>query len=204
MKWAFTLVLAFFLPTAVAGQEASVAGAGFGVGTDAGMACPEPQRQAIHDEAARDTIDAGAGYVFVRFASHVFTAHTGGLNLTGSYYLRDHLALEGSVTETIGSQSSSSFDAKYLFYGVGLKRSVGKGRLQPFVHGLVGGVHMYPQTAFSNNGFGTQLGGGVDWRLREQWWLHLEADYVASRLYHSGQNNFQAVAGVVYRFSPHR
>jgi len=47
---------------------------------------------------------------------------------------------------------------------------------------------MYPQTAFSNNGFAAQLGGGVDYRLKEPWRLRLEADYVPSWLYHSEQN----------------
>lgn len=205
MKWALTVTLAVFLPTAgVAGQEASVAAAGYGAASDADVSSPVPRPQAIRDGAVKSTIDMGAGYVFVRFASAPFIAHMGGLNLTGSYYVRDHLAVECSVTSTIGSQSSSSYDAKYLFIGGGVKRSVGNGRLQPFVHGLVGGVKVYPQTAFSNNGFAAQLGGGVERRLREQWWLRFEADYVASRLYHAGQNNFQAVVGIVYRFSPHR
>jgi hypothetical protein len=123
-----------------------------------------------------------------------------GLNTTVSYYLRDHFAVEGSVTSAFGSQSFSNAAAKYVFYGTGVKVSTGNRKVQPFVHALVGGVHMFPQTAYSNNGFAVQLGGGAERRLRLGIWLRLEGDYVRSQLYSSGQNNFQTVASINYRF----
>ena len=87
--------------------------------------------------------------------------------MTGSCYLRDHFAMEGGITSAFGLQSSGTADAKYIFYGAGVNLSAGNRKLQPFVHALVGGLHMFPQTAFSNNGFAVQLGGaqreGCDW-----------------------------------------
>jgi hypothetical protein len=52
----------------------------------------------------------------------------------------------------------------------------------------------------ANNGFAVPLGGGLEAQLRQQIWLRVEADYVRSQLYSSGQNNFQAVAAINYRF----
>jgi hypothetical protein len=115
------------------------------------------------------------------------------------YYLREHLAVEGRVTSTFEVHSARDSDAKYLFYGGGLKLSTGNRRLQPFVHALIGGLHMYPQTAFNTNGFAAQAGGGVEKKLRPGLWLRLEGDYVRSWLYKSGQNNFQVLVGIHYR-----
>jgi len=99
-----------------------------------------------------------------------------------------------------GSQSSSRAAARYVFYGAGVKLTTGAGRLRPFAHGLLGGVHMFPQTANSNNGFAVTLGGGAELRWKPRIWLRFEGDYVRSQLYSTGQNNFQTVAAMVYRF----
>jgi hypothetical protein len=82
----------------------------------------------------------------------------------------------------------------------GLKLGWGNRKLQPFIQGLLGGVRMFPQTAFSNNGFGLELGGGVEKRLKRRLWLRLEGDYVRTQIYSAAQNNFQAFAGISYRF----
>lgn len=136
----------------------------------------------------------GLGYTFVRFQSSLFSASMSGLDTTVSYYLRDHLALEGDV------ENAFSEDGRYLFYGGGVKVSKGKPRLQPFAHALVGGAHIFPRAAFGNNGVAARLGGGAETRLKNQLWLRIEADYVRSQLYSSGQNNFQAAASINYRF----
>jgi len=59
---------------------------------------------------------------------------------------------------------------------------------------------MFPQTAFSNNGFGMRLGGGAERRLRQRLGLRVEVDYLRTQLYSSGQNSAQATAGISYRF----
>ena len=140
------------------------------------------------------TWELGLGYTFVRFQSSLFNASMNGLNTSVSYYLRDHLALEGSVT------AAFSEDARYLFYGGGVKVSKGNPKLQPFAHALIGGAHIFPRAATGNNGFAFRLGGGAETRLLQQIWLRVEGDYVRSQLYSSGQNNFQAVAAINYRF----
>ena len=203
MKWLIAFVFLCFVPTTeVAAQEVSAAAFASTSSLDAAFPAPQPQPrpQTIRDDAVRDTWELGLGYAFVGFRSSQFNATTSGLNATVSYYLRDHFAAEGSVTSAFGSQSFSSVAAKYVFYGAGVKVSTGNRKLQPFAHALVGGVHMFPQTAYGNNGFAVQLGGGAERRLRQRIWLRFEGDYVRSQLYSSGQNNFQTAAAINYRF----
>jgi hypothetical protein len=197
MKTLIAFVLLWFIATAeVAAQEVSVAGLASASSVDAAFPAPQPKPrpQTIRDDAVKDSWELGFGYAFVRFRSSPFNATMSGLNTTVSYYVRDHFALEGNVTATF------SEDARYVFYGGGVKVSKGNRNLQPFAHALVGGVHMFPQTAFSNNGFAVELGGGAERRLRPQIWLRFEVDYVRSQLYSAGQNNFQTVAAINYRF----
>ena len=90
--------------------------------------------------------------------------------------------------------------ARYVFYGGGAKLSTGDRRWQSFAQVLVGGMHMFPQTALGNRGFAAEVGAGVSRRLQQGWWLRFEGDYVRSQLYAAGQNNFQAAITVNYRF----
>ena len=82
--------------------------------------------------------------------------------------------------------------AKSVLYGAGVRVIVPREqKVRPWAHVLLGGIHMFPQTAFSNNGFAAHLGGGADLRLRSWLWLRMEGDYIRSQLYTQGQNNFQ-------------
>jgi opacity protein-like surface antigen len=203
MKWLVAFVFLLFIPiTEVAAQEMSTPTLATPPLRSAALPVPQPQPQpqTNRDDEAKDTWELGLGYALVGFRSAPFNATMSGLNTTVDYYLRDHFAVEGSITSAFGSQSSSSAGAKYLFYGAGVKLSTGELKLRPFVHALLGGVHLFPQTAQSNNGFAVQLGGGAERQLRTQIWLRLEGDYVRSQVYGSGQNNFQVVAAVNYRF----
>src|ERR1700746_1560419 len=202
MKWLMAFVFLLCIPMAeVAAQEISTPTLATPPLLSAALPVPQPQPQpqTNRDDAAKDTWELGLGYALGGFPSAPFNGTMSGLNTTVSYYLRDHFAVEGSITSAFGGQSFSSATAKYLFYGAGVKLSTGQGKLRPFVHALVGGVHMDPQTAQTNNGLAGQAGAGAERWLRPNIWLRLEGDYVRSQLYGSGQNNFQAVAAVNYR-----
>ena len=197
MKWLMAFALLLYIPAAgISAQEVSASALASATSLSAAFPAPRPQPrpQTINDDDVRGTWEMGLGYTFVRFQSSLFNASMNGLNTTVSYYLRDHLALEGNVT------AAFSEDARYLFYGGGVKVSKGNRKLQPFAHALVGGAHIFPRGATGNNGFAARLGGGVETRLQPQLWLRIEGDYVRSQLYSSGQNNFQAVAAINYRF----
>jgi len=165
MRWLFAVVLPFFVPMGgIAAQEMSAAVLSSASSPSAGFPAPQPGPlpQAIRDDAVKDTWELGLGYALVGFRSAPFNTTASGLNTTVSYYFRDHLAAEGSFTSAFGSQSSGSATAKYIFYGAGVKLSWGNRKLQPFVHALLGGVHMFPQTAYGNNGLAVELGGGIE------------------------------------------
>jgi len=197
MKWLVAFALLCSIPTAeiaAQGVNAAALASATSLGTAFPAPRPKPGPQTIRDDDVWGTWEIGLGYTFVRFQSSLFNARMNGLNTTVSYYLRDHFAVEGSVT------SAFSEDARYFFYGGGVKVSKGSPKLQPFAHALVGGAHIFPRAATGNNGFAFRVGGGAETRLQQQLWLRLEADYVRSQLYSSGQNNFQAVAAINYRF----
>jgi hypothetical protein len=134
----------------------------------------------------------------VPFRSWLFRANTSGLLESVAYHLNDHIALEGQITTTIGDPSPGPFDAKYLFYGGGAAASARIRRTRPFVHGMIGGLHMLPQTQFSNNSIAGLAGVGVDVRWKPGIWIRIESDYIRSRLYRAGQNNFQFAIGLHY------
>ena len=197
MKWLIAFALLFFIPTAeIAAQEVNAAALASATSLSAAFPAPRPQPrpQTINDDDVRGTWEMGLGYTFVRFRSSLFNASMNGLDTTVSYYLRDHLAVEGNVT------AAFSEDARNLFYGGGVKVSKGHPNLQPFAHALIGGAHIFPRAATGNNGFAFRVGGGAETKLQQRLWLRVEADYVRSQLYSSGQNNFQAVASMNYRF----
>ena len=197
MKWPIAFALLFCIPIGeVAAQEVNAVTLASASSLSAAFPAPQPQPrpQTINDDDVRGTWELGLGYTFVRFQSSLFNASMNGLNTSVSYYLRDHFAVEGNVT------AAFSEDARYLFYGGGVKVSKGKPKLQPFAHTLIGGAHIFPRAATGNNGFAVRLGGGLEAQLKQQIWLRVEGDYVRTQLYSSGQNNFQAVAAIIYRF----
>jgi len=140
MKWLVAFALLCSIPTAeIAAQGVNAAALASATSLSTAFPAPRPKPgpQTIRDDDVRGTWEIGLGYTFVRFQSSLFNARMNGLNTTVSYYLRDHFAVEGSVT------SAFSEDARYFFYGGGVKVSKGNPKLQPFAHALVGGAHIF-------------------------------------------------------------
>ena len=192
--------------SSLAQQEGSIPGAPsvqLNLNTEAGSAAlPNPRPAPIHHDTERGEIDLGLGFSYLRFRSSQFNANTYGTNTDFTYFLNPWWGVEGDLSTGFGSQSSSSAMAKSIVYGAGIRVTVPHERyIRPWGHVLLGGIHMFPQTAFSNNAFAAQLGGGADIRLRYWWlWLRVEGNYIHSQLYAGGQNNFQVASSVVYRF----
>jgi Outer membrane protein beta-barrel domain len=144
----------------------------------------------------------GLGVALVRFRSSVYYATAVGLNTSVSYFFNDSLAIEGAVTSAFAPAVFESYErVKYVGYGAGPKYYFMRDKFQPWVHAIVGGMHILPQTALgSQNGFEVLVGGGLDYSLNPNWALRLEGDYVRTHVFGQSQNNGQAVLGIVYRF----
>ena len=154
-----------------------------------------PQTTPIHYDTRQGDFELGFSFSYLRFRSSQFDTNTYGMTTDATYFVRNWLGVEGSVSSGFGVGSRS------LLYGGGPRIVWASGqRVRPWAHVVAGGVHMFPQTAFSNNGFAVKLGGGVDFPLRSWLWARAEANYVRSQLYAAGQNNLFFAVGIVYRF----
>lgn len=164
-------------------------------------ASPNPAPPPVRHDTERGEINLGLGLSYLRFRSAPFNANTFGTNTNFTYFFSRWMGIDGNVSTGFGSQSGSSAMAKSIVYGAGVRVIAPRQRqVRPWAHVLLGGIHMFPQTAFSNNGFAAQLGGGGDIRLRYWLWLRVEGNYIRSQLYGAGQNNLQIATSVVYRF----
>jgi hypothetical protein len=145
--------------------------------------------------------EIGLGFAFVRFRSSVYTASAVGLNSSLVYHLKDWVAIEGAVTSAFAPTIYQNEHVKYVGYGAGPKFTFGRDQFEPWVHVLVGGMHILPQTARGGqNGFEVVAGGGVDYNFSSRWAARLEADWVNTHVFAQSQNNGQASLGVVLHF----
>ena len=143
----------------------------------------------------------GIGVAWNRFRSSIFNASAVGVNSSIGYFTNDWFALEGNVGATFAPQIFQNEHVKLILYGVGPKIAWRQRKWEPWLHGLVGGIHEQPQTqGNSKNALALQLGGGADYRWRPRMAFRLEADYVRSSLFSEHQDNFQLIGGVVFHF----
>jgi len=90
---------------------------------------------------------------------------------------------------------------KYFGGGGGVRIGSRRARWEPWVHAQFGGGHLQPQTAGnSRNALAITAGGGVDFRVNARLSLRAEGNYVFNNFFSEHQNDFQAVAGVVFHF----
>jgi hypothetical protein len=166
-------------------------------------AAPEPAPEPKFVFGGRDDFrwQLGIGFAWTRFRSSLFNASAVGVNTSLSYFTNDWFAIEGNVNSTFAPEILANEHVKFVVYGIGPKIAWRQRRWEPWLHGLVGGIHEQPQTAGnSKNGFSAQLGGGADFRWFPRFGVRLEADYMRSSLFSDHQNNFQLAAGFVFHF----
>jgi len=143
----------------------------------------------------------GVGVEFFRFQSSRIDASLVGLNTTLTYYTNGWFAVEGNVVTGFAPEIYDREHVKYFGGGGGIRIGTRQARWEPWGHALVGGGHLQPQTAgASRTAWMVQAGGGVDFRLNERLSLRAEGDYVLNTFFSQHQNDFQAVAGVVFHF----
>jgi len=164
--------------------------------SDASPASPSP-----YSYMGREyRMQLGVGIAFVRFRSSAFSASAVGVNTSFSYFLKDWLALDGSVTSAFAPAVYSD-NVRYMGYAAGPRAVLSRGRWESWAHALIGGVHVSPQTALGGkNGFELQLGGGADYNLNPHFAIRIEADWLRTNLFSQSQNSGQGILGVVYNF----
>ncbi len=141
------------------------------------------------------------GVEFFRFQSNLINASMVGLNTTVTYFTNDWFAVEGNLVTGFAPQIYDREHVKYFGGGGGIRVGTRKARFEPWLHALVGGGHLQPQTAGNSRGALTaQAGIGLDYRVHARLSLRAETDYVYSDFFKQTQNNFQAVAAVVFHF----
>ena len=162
---------------------------------------PAPTPAFGHYEGYR--FQLSEGYTYFRFRSTPFNANLNGLQSSLSYFLNDWFAVEGNVVATFGSKVFGADRAKALLFTGGARVAWRGNRrpYEPWMHALIGGLRMLPQTsAGGKNGFAVQAGGGMDYRLNGRAAVRVGGDFVRSQLYSQSQNDFQISGGLVLNF----
>jgi hypothetical protein len=162
---------------------------------------PTPKQYGSYYEQFPRKWELGLAFALLRFRSSVYFASAPGLNSSLSYLFKDSLAIEGAVTTAFAPPVFANEHFRYLGYGGGPKLFFGHDRLQPWVHALVGGVHLVPQTASSGrNGLEVTMGGGVNYGFNDVFSAKAGIDYVGTHMFGDWQNSFQFVVGAALRF----
>ena len=141
------------------------------------------------------------GVSVLRFRSSVFYATGVGTNTAVTYFTNEWFGVEGNVITAFAPTIYQNEHVKYFSYGAGPKISWRTRKWEPWMHAIVGGAHIQPQTANgSRNGFGLQIGGGVDYRIFPHLSARVGIDWVSTHLFSQWQNSAQANADIVLHF----
>ncbi|HUL34811.1 MAG TPA: hypothetical protein VL128_13070 [Candidatus Eisenbacteria bacterium] len=164
-------------------------------------AAPVPRPKFVFGERDDYRWQLGLGVEFLRFQSSVLDASIVGVNTTITYYTNSWFALEGNLVTAFGPPPSDNNHVKFFEGGGGFRIGGRKAQWEPWVHAIIGGAHLQPQTAAgSRSALSATGGGGVDYRVNSRLSLRAEVDYVYTRFWDQNQNNFQASTGVVFHF----
>jgi hypothetical protein len=146
------------------------------------------------------------GYTYFRFyESPGVTPNTNGFNYSIVYFphqLKNWIGADGEFVLTLGSQSD--FKARFLLGlgGVRARWAPFQKNIEIWAHGLAGGSHFVPQTAYGPQGaFGYEIGGGVDINTHhERYAYRVGADMVGTHYFGTYQFSPKISAGFIYRF----
>jgi opacity protein-like surface antigen len=141
------------------------------------------------------------GLTLLGFRSSLYSATGVGTSTSLTYFTNEWFGVEGGVNTAFASTIYQNEHVKYLSYGAGPRIASRFRKWEPWAHTIIGGVHVQPQTAGnSKNGFGLQVGGGVDYRIFPRVSARLELDWVRTHLFAQWQNSVQANADIVLHF----
>lgn len=164
-------------------------------------ATPSPKPRFVYGGRDDYRWQLGLSFDWFNFRSSGFDANTFGIKTSVAYFLNEWLGVEGSVTAAFGASVRGGGDAKIAVYGAGPKVAWRQRRWEPWLHGIFGGAHQGPQTAFgSRNSYSILTGGGADYRWNPHLSFRAEGNYVRTGFFHQSQNNFELAGGAVLHF----
>lgn len=140
------------------------------------------------------------GITLVRFRSSFYYATGVGTNTSVTYFTNEWFGVEGSINTAFAPTIYVNEHVKYFSYGAGPKIAWRARKWEPWAHAILGGVHVQPRTTSGPNGFGVQVGGGVDYRIYPHLSARLETDWIRTHLFGQWQNSAQANADIVLHF----
>ncbi len=140
------------------------------------------------------------GVTVLRFRSSKYYATGVGTNTSVTYFTNEWFGVEGDLITSFAPTIYLSEHVKYFSYGGGPKIAWRARKWEPWMHAIVGGAHIQPQTTGSRNGFDFMAGGGVDYRIFPHLSARVEVDWVRTHLFGEWQNNAQANADIVLHF----
>ncbi len=141
------------------------------------------------------------GYEYVRANALGPGVNLNGFHTSLTRFSRNWLGLEAAVGAAWGHTPDSQ-TVKFLWYGGGPRVAFYRqAKITPWVHGLFGGAHLFPQTALgSTTAFSYLAGGGVDVKLSPHVSWRVQGDFVGTRFFSQWQSNGQVSGGLVLNF----
>jgi hypothetical protein len=149
------------------------------------------------------SFQAYVGYTFLRFyeAPRMIQSRSGFDSALVYYFHSGTFGVDGSLMSAFGSQFGER--SRFVFAGAGPRARWSAPRgLEVFGHGLVGGSHYTPQTAFgTQSAFAYEVGGGIDATAhRQRLAYRLELDMIGSHYFNTQQLSPKASIGIVWKF----
>ena len=165
-------------------------------------------------------LEVFGGYQFLRIGLWTATPFNAGAfngwNAAATANLSKYFGVEGDFGGAYNYLTISRASLKIYTYSGGPAVYMSKGRIKPFVHALLGGIHLTISEggppSISQNGYTVMAGGGVDAkvnrtiaiRLVQADWLYYNFSNTTVRgaeiLGFSHSNNVRISTGVVLRF----
>jgi hypothetical protein len=179
------------------------------------LAAPESAPEPAPEPAAEPEPQGVYGVVqnydwqaYVGFSHLVFyelpgvTGNLNGFNMSLVFYPHGgHFGADGEFAAEFAPQGNVNTRME-IGLGGARYRLEGPSGLEIWVHGMVGGAHFLPQTAFGGTGaFAFAAGGGIDYTpRRRRLGFRGQVDMVGTRFFGTHQYNPKFSVGIVYRF----
>jgi hypothetical protein len=127
-----------------------------------------------------------------------FAAHASGWEMSGTVKAHKWLGITADFDGHYSSAAGTPIHRHSFLFGPEVALP---GRISPFAHVLVGGVHESVGFGQTGNAFATAVGGGIDIKMGHRLSIRLiQADYFMTRFNAFDQNKYRISTGVVLRF----